>query len=216
MRRNPDPDPGPGLDTDSTTDGRPARATAPTTPPTNRTRRRVLAAVASGATVGAAGCLAGSDGTVAVTVDTFDARGSSPGERRVPVPDAPTVIDLFATWCAPCAEQMAALRAVHREFGARAAFVSVTNERLGGGLTRADIADWWAEHDGDWTLGHDPESDLMAALGANGLPFLAVADESGEVIWSRRGPVGESALRDRVAAAVGATTSASASGSGDG
>ncbi len=174
----------------------------PSTTRSTPTRRRVLATAGAAVAVGlgTAGCLSLSGDDIAVTVDTLDAPGSEAGERRVPVPDTPTVIDLFATWCAPCAEQMPSLAAVHSEFGDRAAFVSVTNERLGGGLTQEDIRNWWAEHDGNWTLGHDPESDLMAALGANGLPFLAVADASGEVVWTHRGTVSESALRKRVAA----------------
>lgn len=181
---------------------------SPRTPSTARsTRRDLLAAVggaaAVGASVGTAGCLSLGGDDVAVTVDTLDARGSEAGRQRVPVPDTPTIVDLFATWCAPCADQMESLAPVHAAFGDRAAFVSVTNERLGGGLTEDDVRDWWVEHDGNWTVGHDPESDLMAALGADTLPFLAVADETGEVVWTHRGVASESTLREQVAAVTG-------------
>lgn len=167
-------------------------------------RRRLLAGLAGlGLTGGSLlavsqGLPGGSDG-LSVRVETVDAAGSEAGQLSLPVPGQPvTVVDLFATWCAPCREQMEALGAVHREYGDRAAFVSVTNERIGGTLTTADIREWWRRHDGDWTVGLDPESDLMAALGADGLPYLAVVDQSGTVHWEHAGLVEATTLRDRL------------------
>ncbi|MFB6092241.1 MAG: TlpA family protein disulfide reductase [Haloquadratum sp.] len=136
-------------------------------------------------------------------VEAIDAPGSEAGRVTVPVPDTPTVIDLFATWCAPCKEQMDALSAVHAEYADRAAFVSVTNERIGGALSRDDVREWWRTHDGAWTVGLDPESDLMAALGASGLPYLAIADAAGRIRWRHAGVASAATLRtelDRVLA----------------
>ncbi|CQR50270.1 MULTISPECIES: TlpA family protein disulfide reductase [Haloferax] len=137
-------------------------------------------------------------GDLPLVVDTVDARGSSAGEVRIPAEGTPTVLDLFATWCAPCVAQMESLRALHDEFGDDVAFVSVTNERLGGGLTMDDIRDWWAEHDGNWTVGHDPDSDLMRAVRANGLPYLVVFDADGSIAWTHRGLASEENLRAAV------------------
>ncbi|WP_148413415.1 TlpA disulfide reductase family protein [Haloferax sp. KTX1] len=186
-------------------------------------RRRALLSVLAGAGVaGLAGCLGdgtASPGTAAATetaaetasatalpdtgdlplvVDTVEAQGSSAGEARIPAAGMPTVLDLFATWCAPCVAQMESLRTLHEEFGDDVAFVSVTNERLGGGLTMDDIRAWWAEHDGNWTVGHDPDSDLMRAVRANGLPYLVVFDADGEVSWTHRGLASEENLRAAV------------------
>jgi thiol-disulfide isomerase/thioredoxin len=153
----------------------------------------------SGATETAGSSSGGSDaGDLPLVVDTIDAQGSSAGETQVPVEGTPTVLDLFATWCAPCVAQMESLRVLHTEFGADVAFVSVTNERLGGGLTMDDIRDWWAEHDGNWTVGHDPESSLMRAVRAGGLPFLVVFDATGEVTWTHRGLASEANLREAI------------------
>ncbi|MFK5602825.1 TlpA family protein disulfide reductase [Haloferax volcanii] len=137
-------------------------------------------------------------GDLPLVVDTVDAQGSSAGEVRIPAEGAPTVLDLFATWCAPCVAQMESLRTLHEEFGDDVAFVSVTNERLGGGLTMDDIRDWWAEHDGNWTVGHDPDSSLMRAVRANGLPYLVVFDADGEATWTHRGLASEENLRAAV------------------
>ncbi|AKU07330.1 TlpA family protein disulfide reductase [Haloferax gibbonsii] len=137
-------------------------------------------------------------GDLPLVVDTVEAQGSSAGEAQIPADGTPTVLDLFATWCAPCVAQMESLRTLHEEFGDDVAFVSVTNERLGGGLTMDDIRAWWAEHDGNWTVGHDPDSNLMRAVRANGLPYLVVFDADGEVSWTHRGLASEENLRAAV------------------
>ena len=166
-------------------------------------RRQLLAALGGAALTGGAGYIAfngvGGSGT-SVTVDTIDAQGSDAGRQQLPVPGRPTLIDLFATWCVPCVAQMRSLVPVYETYGDDVAFVSVTNERIGGGLTMDDIRQWWVDHDGHWTVGHDPESQLMSELGAGGLPFLALADGSGEFVWTHRGVASESRLREELEA----------------
>ncbi|RDZ46978.1 TlpA family protein disulfide reductase [Haloferax sp. Atlit-10N] len=186
-------------------------------------RRRALLSLLAGAGVaGLAGCLgdgsapaeatetaettagttsesaSSGSGDLPLVVDTVEAQGSSAGEARIPADGTPTVLDLFATWCAPCVAQMESLRTLHEEFGDDVAFVSVTNERLGGGLTMDDIRAWWAEHDGNWTVGHDPDSNLMRAVRANGLPYLVVFDADGSIAWTHRGLASEENLRAAV------------------
>lgn len=138
-----------------------------------------------------------------VQIETIDAPGSKKGTIRVPVEDTVTVIDLFATWCTPCIAQMDALTAVHEEYHDTdtVTFISVTNERIGGTLSRADIRAWWQQNDGHWTLGLDPDSSLMRILRANGLPFLAIADADGTITWRHSGVVTANTLRSEIEAA---------------
>ncbi|MFB6090063.1 MAG: TlpA family protein disulfide reductase [Halobellus sp.] len=169
-------------------------------------RRQVLTALAGLGLTGASALAVtgrfpgpgGSGSELPLRVETIDARGSTAGEARIPAADAPTVVDLFATWCAPCKEQMDALSTVHEAYGDRVAFVSVTNERIGGTLSREDVRAWWRRHDGAWTVGLDPQSDLMAALGASGLPFLAVFDARGEIRWTHAGVASTATLRREI------------------
>jgi thiol-disulfide isomerase/thioredoxin len=169
-------------------------------------RRALLALAGAGLTGGsvwvATGGLASDDG-LPVTVETMDARGSTAGSLAVPPTGAVTVVDLFATWCGPCIEQMDALAPVHDAYADAddVRFVSVTNERLGGTLTREDVRAWWRENDGNWTLGLDPESRLLSSLGASGLPYVAVAAPDGSVTWGESGVTDASTLRAHVEAA---------------
>jgi thiol-disulfide isomerase/thioredoxin len=132
-----------------------------------------------------------------IRVETLGARGSTAGEAVVPTPDTVTVVDLFATWCAPCDDQLEILNAIRPEY-TEVSFISVTNERPSETLTRADIAEWWNHNDGAWTVGLDPGSELLAAFGAGGLPYVAITDENGTVEFGHSGLAGEKTLRDQL------------------
>jgi thiol-disulfide isomerase/thioredoxin len=136
-----------------------------------------------------------------ISVETLDARGSTAGEAVVPTPDTVTVVDLFATWCAPCDDQIEVLNAIRPEYES-VSFISVTNERPSETLTRGDIAGWWNRTDGAWTVGLDPGSELMAAFGAGGLPYIAIINERGTVEFAHSGLVGTESLRDQLDALV--------------
>jgi len=137
-----------------------------------------------------------------VEVTTIDATGSTAGTEQVPASGTPTLVDCFATWCGPCVEQMASLGTVYERYGDEIAFVSVTNERFGGGLDRDDLRAWWRDNDGRWTLGHDPDGELLAALGANGLPYLALTDAAGAVVWTHGGVASVETLDREISSVV--------------
>ena len=154
-------------------------------------RRELLAGLGGAAVVGAGGYLAVSSGgsdIQPVEIDVFDAPGSPGGELLVPVPGKPTVVDLFATTCPPCKPALDALAASRSDAGT-VQFVSVTGEYLGDASdrTRADILEWWAVHGGAWPVGHDAENALMNRFEASALPFTAVVDPAGVVVWEHTG-----------------------------
>lgn len=163
-------------------------------------RRDVLAGVGSLGVVGAAGAVAirgppsFGDGpeesespAEPLTIETLEAPGSEAGEVRVPASDRATFIDFFGTWCAPCSEQMPALAEANDRIGDELLFMSVTNEAVGRSVTKAEVVEWWNDHDGNWTLGIDPTAELSAQYLTGGIPYAVAMDSSGRVQWSAGG-----------------------------
>jgi thiol-disulfide isomerase/thioredoxin len=167
-------------------------------------RRQLLAAIGGvGLTGGSLVALhrtglSGTSSAFPIRIDTVDATGSEAGTTQVPTPGTPTLIDLFATWCAPCEEQMNALSSVYAEYADRVTFISVTNQQLGGTFTADDLRAWWRRHHGEWMVGVDPGSELMAALGAGGVPYHAIADASGVIQWQQPGLSPADTLRNHL------------------
>jgi len=158
-------------------------------------RRELLAGLSGGAVVGVGGYVAfsaDSGGTARgeqidpVAVDPFETPSSPDDALSVPIAGSVTVIDLFATWCQPCKPALEELRTVQAA-ETDVQFVSVTNEVLSGDLSRADVIAWWEEFGGPWAVGHDPEGTLLARLGTSALPYTAVADPDGRIVWAEKG-----------------------------
>jgi thiol-disulfide isomerase/thioredoxin len=160
-------------------------------------RRAFLAGVGAATTAGLAGCGAveriyGSGGdsedVTRVTVSTIDARGSDSGEITVPVEGSPTLVDAFATWCSPCKPALDNLAAAREQVGSDVVFVSSTNEPLTDDFGRADIAEWWADHGGEWTVAHDGnDSELFRELGRPSIPTAVLFDAAGQEAWRHTG-----------------------------
>lgn len=157
-------------------------------------RRQVIAGIGSLAALGAGGAIVlqgqgqtSGDRLESVTVDPLQVPSSPDEPFAVPFTDTVTYIDLFATWCTPCIDHMETLRTVHSEFGDSVRFVSVTNQAIGGELTRADVRDWWAEYGGSWAAGFDDEGSLTRATGSKGMPHNAIVDADGRLAWTKTG-----------------------------
>lgn len=166
-------------------------------------RRDVLAGIGSVGVVGGAGAVAVygtpslGDGNESddpdqatadpVTIETLDAPGSEAGSVRIPAADQATFIDFFGTWCDPCAKQMPALIEANDRIGDDVLFISVTNEAVGRSVTKAEVVEWWREHNGNWPLGIDPTAELTAQYLTGGIPFAVAIDASGRVRWSESG-----------------------------
>jgi thiol-disulfide isomerase/thioredoxin len=113
----------------------------------------------------------------------------------------PLVLNFWATWCAPCREEMPGFVRLNREWAGRVAFVGISSEspELVARFARELRIDYPL-----WTGGTDVEA-LSARLGdsAGVLPFTALVDGSGRVVESRVGPYSESELRTRLKAISG-------------
>ncbi|ELY48874.1 TlpA family protein disulfide reductase [Natronolimnohabitans innermongolicus] len=122
-------------------------------------------------------------------IETIDAPGSEAGTITIPDPDQATFIDLFGTWCPPCVDQMPGLAEANERIGDEVVFCSITNESVGenGAISEDELAGWWAEHDGDWLVGHDPTAEITARYLEGSFPTAVAMDASGTVQWADSG-----------------------------
>jgi thiol-disulfide isomerase/thioredoxin len=174
-------------------------------------RRDVLAGLVGLGTVGGGAYLldreglpvggADTDGVEPVELRAVEAPGSRAGSVTVPEPGRVTFVEFFATWCDVCAASMPALAAAHDRVGDDVQFLSVTNEPLGHAVTREEIAAWWADHDGSWTVAPDDDLALTEALGASSVPTMVVLDADNVVTWSGTGEHSADEIVERVEAA---------------
>jgi thiol-disulfide isomerase/thioredoxin len=114
----------------------------------------------------------------------------------------PLLVNLWATWCAPCVEEMPSIDRLAATEKGRLAVVAVSQD--GNGLTA--VAPFFAKA-GITTLKPylDPQNALMVALKAETLPTTILYDANGHERWRHVGkvdwddPSARAALADAVA-----------------
>lgn len=122
-----------------------------------------------------------------VTIETLDAPGSEAGTTTVPATDSVTFVEFFATTCGICASQMPVVGDAYERAGEGVQFLSVTSEPVGLSISKEEISSWWADHNGDWTLGVDDGTKLARQYDATSVPKAVVVTPDGTVTWSHAG-----------------------------
>ena len=98
----------------------------------------------------------------------------------------PMLVNLWASWCAPCRKEMPALEALHRAYGAKLTVLGIdyTDAQPGAALQLA------AASKVTYPLLADPQSELQGRqpFGARiGLPVTALVDADGRVVHVEAG-----------------------------
>jgi thiol-disulfide isomerase/thioredoxin len=93
-----------------------------------------------------------------------------------------TVVNVWATWCAPCKREMPAFEEVHRRRGDSVAFIGVNT---GDGSTAA--AKFVASLGITYTQFLDEPGDALTAFGLSGLPATVLVGADGNVITAHVG-----------------------------
>lgn len=167
-------------------------------------RRDLLVGLGSLTAVGGGAALAFGDvgvtteGVEPVELETINAPGSPAETTTVPERGRVNFLEMFATWCTVCQSMMPTLATVHDAVEEDVQFLSVTNEPLGTTVSRADVADWWEQHGGQWTVATDADLALTQRLSASGVPYAFVFDEQNRIVWSHRGRASAATLEDTI------------------
>ena len=96
----------------------------------------------------------------------------------------PIVVNLWATWCTPCLEEMPDLQATHEALGDEVRFLGLN---VSDSPTRA--ADRADELGITYLLGRDPDGGFTVALAAVGLPVTAFVGRQGALAHVHHGPL---------------------------
>jgi len=143
-----------------------------------------IAAAACSKPAGDAGAFRPLD--VGAAVPLYAAR-TLPGDTvRIGGAGSPTVVNVWATWCTSCREEMAALDSLEREFSARGVNV------VGVSVDEGDIEKVrrFAEsnHLG-FTVAHDPAGDIQRSYQVVGVPTTFVVGKDGTLLWRHTGNI---------------------------
>ena len=92
----------------------------------------------------------------------------------------PVLVNLWATWCAPCVKELPALDALAANSTGRMAVVAVSQDMNGD----ADVQPFWKSHGiKALTAYTDKANKLMNAMGAAELPVTVLYDSKGKEVW---------------------------------
>lgn len=105
----------------------------------------------------------------------------------------PLVVNVWASWCAPCVQEMPAFERVHQDVQDRVTFVGLDS------ADGRDEAKAMAARTGvTYDLLYDPKGGFVAATGAVSLPSTFFVDAAGRVVGAKTGALDEAALRAKL------------------
>ena len=117
---------------------------------------------------------AGPDGLPALTLPCL---GPGPDVALDRLTGRPTLVNLWATWCGPCREEMPLLQAAHDRHGEQVRFLGVDVQ------DDPEAARWFLDELGvGYPHAVDTDGELLRDLGARGLPVTLAVDADGRVI----------------------------------
>jgi thiol-disulfide isomerase/thioredoxin len=106
----------------------------------------------------------------------------------------PTVVNFFASWCAPCRDEMPDFEAVHQARAGAVHFVGINT-----GETNLDEAVALVDATGvTYTILLGADTSLIEELGGTNLPMTAFVDADGNVVETYIGVLGQDALDARI------------------
>jgi thiol-disulfide isomerase/thioredoxin len=99
-------------------------------------------------------------------------------------PGAPTVVNLWGSWCAPCRDELPIMQQLADAAGGHVRVVGVISKD---GLPQAES--FAADAKVTFPSAFDGQGDLMTGVGINVLPYTYFLDADGALVYTQVGPV---------------------------
>jgi cytochrome c biogenesis protein CcmG/thiol:disulfide interchange protein DsbE len=99
-------------------------------------------------------------------------------------PGVPTVVNLWASWCGPCREELPLMQQLSDGAGGQVQVVGVVSKD---GLDQA--TSFAADAGATFPSAFDGDGELMTQLGLNALPYTYFLDADGAIVYTQVGPV---------------------------
>jgi cytochrome c biogenesis protein CcmG/thiol:disulfide interchange protein DsbE len=121
-------------------------------------------------------------GADALPALTLPCLGPGPDVSLDRLTGRPTLVNLWATWCEPCREEMPLLQEAYTRHGQQVRFLGIDVQ------DDPEAARWFLDEFGiEYPHAVDSDGALLRALGMRGLPVTLVQDEEGRVIGRQVG-----------------------------
>lgn len=103
----------------------------------------------------------------------------------------PLVVNFWASWCAPCVEEMPAIQQVADELAGRVTVLGINTQD-----SAAKAREFAADLGITFELARDPTGSYFAAVGGFGWPTTLLVDDDGVIRYRHTGPLDANQLRD--------------------
>jgi peroxiredoxin len=150
----------------------------------------LLALIAVGACGGAPGTERGAASralAIGEPVPTYNAATLAGDSVRVGVAGAPlTLVNVWATWCTSCREEMADLETLHRDFAPRGLRVVAVSIDAG---SAARVRKFVEREGLTFAVVHDPEARIQGSYQVVGVPSTYLVGTDGRLLWRQIGGI---------------------------
>jgi thiol-disulfide isomerase/thioredoxin len=99
----------------------------------------------------------------------------------------PVLLNVWATWCHPCRQEVPALEQLHRAYGPRG--LQVIGVSIDQGDQEQGIREFMQEYSASYPIWLDPDGVVTAVFSTMGVPSTFLIGPQGEVLWKHVGPV---------------------------
>lgn len=107
--------------------------------------------------------------------------------------DRPIVLNFFASWCAPCIEEMPRFEALHQEMGDRVTFLGMAE--VDGEERALDVVKTTGV---TYPTYNDPNGDVLTFFEGTQMPTTVFISPSGDVRETHSGELSEKELRGKI------------------